>query len=92
MFEVPDWAECAASNVPGLAVCHRSVAKMVTVLLVDDGCDAPGPGVDTLGSCNRHLELIEAHQSSRSEYPHITVSKAEFPAFMEDMLSSVDPG
>lgn len=84
MFEVPEWAECSVASVPGLPVCLRAVTKMVTVM------SAAEAEVDfhSLGTCNRHVEVIEAHLSERSELPPITVSRVEFPDFMLEMLGA----
>jgi hypothetical protein len=84
MFEVPDWAECSAANVPGLPLCHRSVAKMITVMMPEK----TGVGLESLGACNRHVEVVEAHLGSLSELPPITVPKAQFPALIDDLLGS----
>ena len=84
MFEVPEWAECSAANVPGLPVCHRSVVKMVTIM----GSKQNDAVFESLGACNRHVEVIEAHLGSQSDLPPLTMPKSEFPDFMAEMLRS----
>jgi len=85
MFEVPDWAECSAAHVPGLPVCLRLVTQMVTIM-----CAGSEVGFESLGTCNRHVEIVEAHLAARSDLPPITLPKAQFPAFMLGMVAGAE--
>jgi len=83
---IPEWAECGVSSVAELAPCTRSVTKMVSALVQEEGTGAPQ--IKSLGVCNRHVELVEAAFSPAGGLPCHTVSRAEFPAFMQDLMES----
>lgn len=86
MFEIPEWAECGVANVSKLPVCSRSVTKMVSTLVQEEGTGAPQ--IKSLGVCNRHVEFAEAALAKLSKLPCHTVSRAEFPGFMLDVMEA----
>lgn len=79
MFEIPDWADCAVSNVLDVDDCLRSVQRVVSAM-EDTG------GVRSVSVCNGHAEVVEAALSASSPFPAITVTRKQFPAFMAEML------
>lgn len=84
MFEVPEWAECSVGDVSELPRCSRSVTKMVSVLRqLEDG----SPHFESLGVCNRHVEVAEAAMAEvGDELPPIAVPRREFPDFVAEIL------
>lgn len=88
MFEVPEWAECSAGSVSDLPACHRSIAKMVTIMCSNE--EDFEIDFHSLGACNRHVEVIEAHLAELTTRPHITVTRNEFPAFMYGLLAGAE--
>lgn len=82
MFEIPDYATCAASSVADVPHCERAVTRVTTIMVIDDR----SLELKSTVSCNRHVELVEAALAKRSQFPPITVTKSEFPEFIDDMM------
>lgn len=87
MFKVPEWAECSAGSVSDLPQCHRSVTKMVNIMCSRE--EDREVDFHSLGSCNRHVEIVEAHMAELSDLPPITVTRSEFPQFMLGLVDNV---
>ena len=88
MFEIPEWAECSAGSVSDLPVCHRSVTKMVNIMCTRE--EDREIDFHSLGTCNRHVEIVEAHMAELSDLAPITVTRGEFPLFMLDVVGTFD--
>lgn len=86
MFEVPEWAECSAGSVSDLPACHRSVTRMVNIMCTRE--EDREVDFHSLGSCNRHVEVVEAHMAELSDLDPITVTRSEFPHFMLGLVHS----
>lgn len=83
MFELPDWADCSVSSVSTLPHCMRNVTKVVSVLRKNDEGD---PEFHSQAVCNRHVEIVEAALGDGLELAPFTVSRKDFPDFVQAFL------